>query len=135
DEVDSRIEEDVLRSKIVERIFSSIKRRLKDYAFVHVIATYRRLFRDWEPETKLRPDNWKDIFQFTEENLIDKKLLWEDATPFSYFKDQLIGATENRSIRYLFVDEAQDYTLFQFAYINFLFPYTRMTLLGDINQA
>src|SRR5699024_3965450 len=86
-------------------------------------------------ETKLRPDIWKDIFQFTEENLIDKKSLWEDATPSSYFKDQLIGATENRSIRYLFVDEAHDQTLFQSAYINLLFPYTRMTLLGDINQA
>lgn len=132
DEVDSSIEEEVLREKVVNRIFSSIKRRLNDYAFVNLTATYRNLF-------KTRPVNtgspyWREICQLTEEYLTKKKLLWEDATPFAYFKDRLIGATEDRSLRYLFIDEAQDYTLFQFAYINYLYPYTRMTLLGDINQ-
>jgi DNA helicase-2/ATP-dependent DNA helicase PcrA len=32
------------------------------------------------------------------------------------------------------IDEAQDYSAFQFAYIKEVFPYTRMTLLGDVNQ-
>lgn len=133
EEVDSSIEEEVLREKAVNRIFSSIKTRISDYAFVNVLATYRKLFKDLKLEKE--PAYWKSICQLTEENLARKKLLWEDATPFSYFKDRLIGATEDRSLRYLFIDESQDYTLFQFAYINFLFPYTRMTLLGDINQA
>lgn len=133
EEVDSSIEEEVLREKAVNRIFSSIKTRIRDYAFVNLVATYQKLFKDFKPETE--PASWNDICQLTEEKLARKKLLWEDATPFSYFKDCLIGATEDRSLRYLFVDEAQDYTLFQFAYINFLFPYTRMTLLGDVNQA
>ena len=133
EEVDSSIEEEVLREKAVNQIFSSIKTRISDFAFVNVVATYRKLFKDFKLEPE--PAYWKSICQSTEENLARKKLLWEDATPFSYFKDCLIGATEDRSLRYLFIDEAQDYTLFQFAYINFLFPYTRMTLLGDINQA
>ncbi|MDY0407988.1 3'-5' exonuclease [Paracerasibacillus soli] len=37
-------------------------------------------------------------------------------------------------IKHLFIDEAQDYSAFQFAYIKYLFPYTQMTLLGDMNQ-
>jgi DNA helicase-2/ATP-dependent DNA helicase PcrA len=35
----------------------------------------------------------------------------------------------------VFIDEAQDYSEFQFAYIKELFPYSKMTMLGDMNQA
>src|SRR5699024_10235109 len=33
------------------------------------------------------------------------------------------------------IDEAQDYTAFQLAYIQHIFPYARMTLLGDTTQS
>src|SRR5699024_2849714 len=36
---------------------------------------------------------------------------------------------------HLFIDEAQDYTAFQLAYMKQVFPYTKMTFLGDVNQA
>lgn len=132
-EADGQTEEQILRSLVVERLFSSIKQRLKDYAFVRVTATYKQLFKDFKPEHI--PNNWQALCVLTEQYLADKTLLWEEATPYAYFKDQLIGATENRSMRYLFIDEAQDYTAFQLAYIHHLFPYTQMTFLGDINQA
>src|SRR5699024_10201541 len=50
EEVDSSIEEEVLREKAVNRIFSSIKTRISDYAFVNVLATYRKLFKDLKLE-------------------------------------------------------------------------------------
>ena len=33
------------------------------------------------------------------------------------------------------IDEAQDYTAFQFAYLQRLFPFSRVTALGDLNQS
>src|SRR5699024_3831118 len=102
-------------------------------AFVNVLATYKKLFQDFKLVNE--PSDWEEICTFTEKILRKKHLTWEDAAPYAYFQDQLLGATENRSVRYLFIDEAQDYSMFQYAYIEFLFPYTRMTLLGDINQA
>lgn len=133
EEVDSRVEEEFLRDEVVQRVFASIKKRLKNYAFVHTAATYKNLFKTCKLEGT--PQHWEDICRLTVKGLTEKSLFWEEATPFSYFKDQLVGALEDRSLRYLFIDEAQDLTPFQFAYINFLFPYTRMTMLGDINQA
>lgn len=133
DELEGDQEEEILRERVVERVFSSIKKRLKSYAFINVLTTYRNLFKAWQP--KQVPSDWEEISHFTENILSERRLLWEEATPFAYLQDQLFGATENRPVRYLLIDEAQDYSMFQFAYIQFLFPYTRMTLLGDINQA
>src|SRR5699024_7754790 len=133
EEVDSSIEEEFLRDEVVQRVFASIKKRLKNYAFVHTVATYKNLFKSRKLEGT--PRQWEDICHLTIKSLAEKNFFWEEATPFSYFKDQLIGALEDRSLRYLFIVEPQDFTPFQFAYINYLFPYTRMTLLGDVNQA
>ncbi len=38
-------------------------------------------------------------------------------------------------MRYVFIDEIQDYTPFQLAYLKFSFPRAKFTLLGDLNQA
>ncbi|MDA4896554.1 AAA family ATPase, partial [Streptomyces sp. MS2A] len=39
------------------------------------------------------------------------------------------------AIRHLFIDEAQDYTPFQLAFLESLFPACSITMLGDLNQA
>jgi DNA helicase-2/ATP-dependent DNA helicase PcrA len=38
-------------------------------------------------------------------------------------------------VRHVFLDEAQDYSPFQFAFLKRLFPHSKMTVLGDFNQA
>lgn len=133
DEDDSALEEDFLKAEVVKRAFSHIKKRVKRFEFVHVLATYRNLFLEEKP--KNAPSDWEEIRTLTASNLSRKFLTWEDATPYLYFKDRLLGDHSERSVRHLFIDEAQDYSAFQFAYIKHIFPYTRMTLLGDINQA
>jgi DNA helicase-2/ATP-dependent DNA helicase PcrA len=60
---------------------------------------------------------------------------YEDATPLVYLQDLLEGRKSNTAIRHIFIDEAQDYTPFQFSFIQRLFPFSKMTLLGDFNQA
>lgn len=66
---------------------------------------------------------------------MNMKLSYEDVTPYLYIKDQIEGRKANPVIRYLFIDEAQDYSPFQLAFLKELFPHARMTLLGDLNQA
>lgn len=41
----------------------------------------------------------------------------------------------NTQIKYVFVDEGQDYSPFQYEYLKKLFPRARMTVLGDFRQA
>ncbi|MBC5637294.1 UvrD-helicase domain-containing protein [Ornithinibacillus sp. BX22] len=133
DEDDPSIEEDILRNIVVKKQFAGVKKQIKKYAFVNTLTTYQQLFMNWT--TSFLPDNWDKIKELTKQYLTNKHLTWEDATPYRYFRGKLLGDKENRSIRHLFIDEAQDYSAFQFSYMKEIFPYTRMTLLGDINQA
>ncbi|WP_156292029.1 RNA polymerase recycling motor HelD [Oceanobacillus salinisoli] len=132
DENDPLLEESLLRKEVIRRAFIPIKKQVKRMKFVHVLATFRSLFENWTPKEK--PSNWEEICSYSISRLNQKYLTWEDATPYLYFKGRLLGDDADRSIRHLFIDEAQDYSAFQFAFIRHIFPYTRMTLLGDVNQ-
>ncbi|RYG71762.1 helicase [Lentibacillus lipolyticus] len=126
-------EESILRKEVVKRVFAPIKKKIKELKFVHTAATYQKLYTDWVPDEA--PKNWDAICSYTSANLGDNFLPWEDAAPYLYFQHRLLGIPHDRSVRYLVVDEAQDYAAFQFACIQHIFPNARMTLLGDINQA
>lgn len=130
---DSGMEEEYLRGVIIEKAFSPVIEGIQNFVYIDLFATYRLLFTTWQPESQ--PNGWEEIKEQTIKEFDKLHLSWEDATPYVYFKDRLLGDNTDRSIKYLFVDEAQDYTAFQLAYLKYIFPYTRMTFLGDVNQA
>jgi DNA helicase II / ATP-dependent DNA helicase PcrA len=133
DEDDFSLEEDILREEVVKKQFANIRKQVRKFAFANVLETYKKLYTGWEINPN--PPYWDEICVLSRENIKNKFLTWEDATAYRYFRGKLLGDRENRSVRHLFIDEAQDYTAFQYAFIKEIFPYTRMTLLGDINQA
>ncbi|TMN22967.1 RNA polymerase recycling motor HelD [Lentibacillus cibarius] len=126
-------EESILRKEVVKRVFAPIKKKIKAHQFVHAAATYQQLFTNWTPDDP--PVNWEAIRTYTAGHLAENFLPWEDAAAYLYFQYRLLGTPLDRSVRYLVVDEAQDYAAFQFTLIKHIFPNARMTLLGDINQA
>ena len=81
------------------------------------------------------PEEWEDICTLTIEMLDEGKLFYEDATPFLLLKELIQGFQTNSSIKHIVVDEAQDYSPFQFEFLKRLFPSAKMTVLGDFNQA
>lgn len=131
---DADREEELLRKIIIKKHFGPIKKRVKRLDFVNIKATYRRLFENRLKENG-QPNNWNEICKETIEGLDRHELSWEDATPYLYVEDQLLGRTPDTQIRHVFVDEAQDYSPFQLAYFRNVFPSSKMTLLGDLNQA
>lgn len=131
-------EQKALGIEIVNQYFSPIKRRIKNLKFVNIEAVYCQLFRGWagiEMFTLQLPMHWLSICTDTITKIREKVLNYEDATPYLFLQDQLEGRKPNTQIRHLFIDEAQDYTPFQFAFLKQLFPSSRMTILGDFNQA
>ncbi|MUK89250.1 AAA family ATPase [Ornithinibacillus sp. L9] len=133
-ENDVSMEEEILRKEIVRRFFSRIKKQIRNLEYVNVLATFYRFFLEWESKGNT-PPSWTAIAKQTASYLKKRFLTWEDATPYVYFQERILGDNLDRSVRHLFIDEAQDYSAFQYAFIKRVFPYTRMTLLGDINQA
>lgn len=133
-------EEELLRLKIVKAYFKPLRKSVKNFSFVNLQAIYGQLFVD-EAAYKDRtngapvPALWTEICMKTKEMLDQNKLFHEDATPYLYVKELIEGVRTNTEIRYVFVDEGQDYSSFQYEYLKKLFPRARMTVLGDFGQA
>ncbi len=124
-----------LSDLVVKRRFKPLFNAVKKLKFINIRAIYMNFFKDEQLKTASMPKNWSVSCEQAISNLENRYIAYEDATPFLYLQDLIEGRKSNTSIRHVFIDEAQDYTPFQFAYIKMLFPYSKMTLLGDINQA
>lgn len=121
-------EQEWLAATIVNKRFKPIIAKVKRLKFIGHKDMYKKLMSQIGG-TEV------SISSFTLRNWDDLNLYYEDATPFIYLQDLIEGRKSNTSIRHVFIDEAQDYSPFQFAFIQKLFPYSKMTLLGDMNQA
>lgn len=136
---DYEMEPEALAELIVQQRLKPIRKRVRTLQFLDIKGMYKQLFADpnqiyqWiEGEI---PAEWVGIGQATLEMVDENKLFYEDATPFLLLKELIQGFQTNRSIKQIVVDEAQDYSPFQFEFLKRLFPVARMTVLGDFNQA
>lgn len=128
-------ERQMLSEYVMRKKTKKLRQKVKQLRFVNVQGMYRQLFYE-KQETNLRlPKEWLLIAQQTIDQMNRHQLLYEDATPFLYFQERLLGMQSNTFIRHLFIDEAQDYSPFQLAFLKRLFPRSKMTVLGDMNQA
>ncbi|WP_169306711.1 RNA polymerase recycling motor HelD [Cohnella pontilimi] len=131
----------LLMRRAAESAVEPLRKAVKAYRFLDPVATYLELFRSrslfasCSPDGKL-PEGWEWMASRLEETLDRKTIDHEDATPLMYIMEGLEGFRKvEGEIRHLFVDEAQDYSPFQAAYLRRRFPRARMTVLGDFNQA
>jgi len=150
--------------KIIEKIFTLASERskrvvtlekLKTEALENLVkvktrvgAIYKKLYEDKsEFESfvkrcyekfgivdKLDKFNLGEIFDLTKQNLDDDKLEFQDVAAFMYLKSRIIGIGANKNIKYVLIDEAQDYSLVQYRILSMLFKNANIILLGDINQ-
>ncbi len=76
-----------------------------------------------------------DIFDYTESQLSKNILPFEDVVGYLYLKDRLHSYSAQSKIRYVLIDEAQDYTIMQYRILAHLFKRANITILGDLNQS
>lgn len=75
-----------------------------------------------------------DIFTTTQNLLLKNTIPFEDVSGYMYMRDRIHGFQNQNQIKYLVVDEAQDYTIMQYKVLAHLFRNAKITILGDINQ-
>ena len=133
-------EKNELAKKVTHKYFKPIRIAIKQHRFLHVKKMYKDLFQNHITDqlgmdADTLPKRWEEIGKLTKREISQNRLPYEDAAPYLYFKEELEGMRSNRTIRHLFIDEAQDYSAFHLEVIQHLFPNCRMTILGDMNQA
>jgi DNA helicase II / ATP-dependent DNA helicase PcrA len=127
-------EQKVLSAYVTRLAFKSLRKTVEECTFLDMKSLYAKLF---QKNNKLLQeyDVWSEICNQTLFNLKQNHLANEDATPFLYVKELLIGFQSNAAVRHVFIDEAQDFSPFQFAFIQRIFPRASLTVLGDLNQS
>jgi DNA helicase-2/ATP-dependent DNA helicase PcrA len=58
----------------------------------------------------------------------------EDLAPLLYIKHRIMGFDDKVNIKYVVIDEAQDFSLFQFFVLKKIFNTDFFTILGDLSQ-
>lgn len=114
-------------------------REIRKFTRLNYLQLYRKLFSNKEyfyllAEGIELPDSIEEIIDFTNQNLKNNYLPYDDALALVFLKLKTEGYTNNQEIKQLVIDEAQDYYPIHYAILNVLFPKPRFTILGDINQ-
>ncbi|WP_053365126.1 RNA polymerase recycling motor HelD [Bacillus sp. FJAT-27245] len=137
--INYEVEYDALARLIVRQKLKPLRNRIRAFRFIDIQGMYKQLFTDpLQVEQWLEgkaPLGWADICRLTLDALGEGKLFYEDATPYLLLKELIQGFQTNSSIKQIVIDEAQDYSPFQFEFLKRLFPSAKMTVLGDFNQA
>ncbi|MGM1015606.1 RNA polymerase recycling motor HelD [Limosilactobacillus fermentum] len=137
---DEEAENKYLARRIVMEAFKPIKKAIDHNRWMNINAQYIHLLRVTPKLVKLADfglteDEWAGYVDDQLATLKEKRMSANGISVYLYLYDLLTGKRGQREIRFVFVDEVQDYDAFQLAYLKFCFPKARFTLLGDLNQA
>ena len=67
-------------------------------------------------------------------NKKNKVIEYEDLTPLLYLTNKIYGVENDKTVKHIVIDEAQDYSVFQFTTLKEILNNDSMTILGDISQ-
>lgn len=120
-------EQELLGEMIVKEQFRPLRRGIRKFTFIDMAGLYRQLFSDETAYRKMTgeaevPELWPEICAQTREMLDSGTLFYEDATPHLYMQELIEGVRTNTQVRHIFVDEGQDYSMFQYEFLRKLFP-------------
>lgn len=133
-------EEAFLGRKIVLKALKGVHKRILHNHFINMRAQYLSFLRAVPKMVDLAKwnideEDWMHHIDEVKENFKKHDIAITDVSAYLYLYDLITGRRTDYEMRYAFIDEIQDYTPFQLAYLKYNFPRAKFTMLGDLNQA
>lgn len=131
------------RDRVIEKIEKASKTLVKEYVEslpkLSPFQYYRDLMEDKIAFNRIVSKYTdEDICEFTRKytlNILDsKRLELEDLAPIIYLKYKIYGMDEKIPVKHIVVDEAQDFSAFQFYVLKKIVKDSSFTILGDLCQ-
>jgi len=98
-----------------------------------LLDIYKELFEKFKNFYK--GPNIEEIKFYTLNKLKNKELNYEDQIALLYLKVAMGDVSGTSEIKYIIIDEAQDYTPLQYEILTNIFKSANMTILGDLQQS
>ena len=129
-----------LARKVVMQSLEPVRRAIVRARFLSINNQYVHMLRQLPnhidlAKYQISQSEWQASVETTIDELRDHKMQLINTTPYLYLYDKIAGKNGDREMRYVFMDEIQDYNAFQLAFLKTTFPRARFTMLGDLNQA
>ncbi len=129
-----------LTNDLLNREMVSFRNYVKNLLSINEMQVYKKLLGNIQLFNKMArgiqlPVNIREILRNTLINLNNNRVIFEDITPLLYIKHALGDVRNMAHIKYVIIDEAQDYSPFQYRLFKELYPKAGFTILGDINQS
>lgn len=133
-------EKKFLARKIVAAMMQGVYKNIKRLRFLNVATNYRNFLKAVPKITDLSKfdvtaEQWDQYVDSFVENFNNKQISMNNLSPYLYLYDLVTGKHGELDMKFVFIDEIQDYTPFQLAYMKYKFPRARYTMLGDLNQS
>lgn len=133
-------EEKFLGRKIVVKALKPVSNKINHNQFINMRAQYLSFLRAVPKmmdlsKWNISEEDWQKHIEEVKENFKKHHIYMNDVSAYLYLYDLITGRRTDYEMRYAFIDEIQDYTPFQLAYLKYNFPRAKFTMLGDLNQA
>lgn len=114
-------------------------KQIRKFTELNIFELYSKLFSDKKYFKNLAkglvlPNCIEDILDFTCNELKSEYLNYDDALAITFLHLKITGFNYFNDIKQVVIDEAQDYYTLHYEIFKLLFPKSRFTVLGDINQ-
>nr|WP_163247943.1 UvrD-helicase domain-containing protein [Clostridium argentinense] len=129
----------ISKSLVGEEI-KAIVNEVEEKTKFDLMDCYKTFYEDLEGFLKManiKYDNEsiREIKRYTLENLRAKKINYEDQIALLFIKGAVGSIPKTEEVKYVIIDEAQDYAPLQYEIFNQLFNKANKTILGDISQS
>ena len=113
-----------LARQIVVKELKPVRNAIMRNRFLSINAQYVHMLRTLPKWYKLEKigvteAQWQAHVEKLVENLKNRQLTMVDTSAYLYLYDLITGKRGDRSMRYVFIDEIQDYNAFQLAYLRY----------------
>ncbi|MFC6176743.1 RNA polymerase recycling motor HelD [Companilactobacillus huachuanensis] len=133
-------EKKFLARKIVTTMMQGVYKNIKHLRFLNIAANYLNFLKAIPKivdlgEHGITDERWNQFVDKFVQGFQNKQISMNNLSPYLYLYDLVTGKHGELDMKFVFIDEIQDYTPFQLAYMKYKFPRARYTMLGDLNQS
>jgi DNA helicase II / ATP-dependent DNA helicase PcrA len=131
-------QKDQRKIKVLEEAKVAVKNYMKPFVKKDIFSLYKELMTSeallQKYSTTLTDKECKTLSKYCQKIFDKKAFELEDLAPLFYMKAKLEGIEDEYKMKSIFIDEAQDYSYFQFAALKEGFETDLFTIVGDLAQ-
>ncbi|MDN6640632.1 MAG: AAA family ATPase [Tetragenococcus sp.] len=127
-----------IKQDLVKKKFRPLQRQVNNYRFINFAKQYLHFLKQL-PESILQSyeisaKQWENSIQSIRQQMKNKEMLQEDGLLYFSLLRNIYPMNIEQKVRFIFIDEMQDFPPAQAALLKQMFPRASITLCGDLNQ-